>query len=138
MKYSHLEKIPIKIVDSLKKTFNLKTYEVEMIFVATILILVALITKKGLIEWVGVVAVFLNFGYLTIAIRLQEHEEIRVKKKEQVVVDCYKKLSYYNYSKELFWLIYFVLLGAWSALAGIFIFLLYGSWRKLWRKYHPL
>ena len=109
-----------------------------MAFVLIVLVIVAIITRKGLIEWIGVVAVFLNFGYISVASRLQEQEDFRAKKKEPVTVECYKKLDYYNYSKEFFWLLYFVLLGAWSALVGIFLFLLYTPWRKFWRKHNPI
>jgi hypothetical protein len=54
---------------------------IEYVFVATILIVVALITKKGWIEWIGTVAVFLTFGHASIAERLREREALRQTKK---------------------------------------------------------
>jgi hypothetical protein len=120
----------------LRDFFHLKTYHLEQVFVAIILIITALITQRGLVEWVGVIAVFLNFGHVTVAERLREAEAMRHARNEPVVVDCYKKLDYYYFGKELFWLVYFIMLGAWSALVGIGIFLLYRPWREMYRKYH--
>ena len=48
-------------VHKLKKTLGCHTYNIEMIAVAAILIAAALISKKGWIERVGVLAVFLTF-----------------------------------------------------------------------------
>jgi len=129
-----IQKILIDIVVYIKKIFHLKTYVVEYIFVGIILFTIALISGKGIVEWVGVLAVLINFGHTQIADRLKEKEEKRFKNNEMVNVDCYWKLNYYFYAKELCWLLYFFLVGAWSALAGVFIFLLYPLWRKTWRK----
>ncbi len=134
--------IPIRIFLGFKKFANkfvkCRTYHIENIFVAVILITIAIITRKGLVEWIGVVAVYLNFGYIAVADRLREAEEIRKEKKEPVMVECFKKLDYYYISKEFFWLLYFVLLGAYSALAGIIIFLCYRPWRVYYRKYSKI
>ena len=134
-----LKILPIKIFLGLKKFLNrffkCKTYHLEMFFVAVLLVVLAIISGKGFIEWLGVIAVFLNFGYISVADRLREAEENRAKKEEAVTVDCYEKLDYYYLSKEVFWLLYFVILGAYSAVAGIFIFLCYRPWRKYYRRY---
>jgi len=139
---STIKLIPIKLFLGFKKFLNTfikcRTYHIENFFVAVILILIALITKKGAVEWIGVIAVYLNFGYISIADRLREAEEIRIEKKELIIVECYKKLDYYYMSKEAFWLLYFILLGAYSALAGIIIFLCYRPWRMYYRKYSKL
>ncbi len=118
----------------LKKIFHVKTYIIEYVFVGIILSTIALISGKGIVEWVGVLAVLINFGHTQIADRLKEKEEKRFHNNEVVSVDCYWKLNYYFYAKELCWFLYFFLIGAWSALAGVFIFLLYPLWRKTWRK----
>lgn len=120
----------------LRDVAHLKTYQLEQLFVGLVLIVAALITQRGLIEWVGVIAVFLNFGHVSVADRLREAEEKRRERSEPVMVECYHKLDYYYFSKEIFWLLYFVLLGAWSALVGVGLFLCYGPWRKIYRKYH--
>ncbi len=113
-----------------------------MIIVGIILIAAALITKKGRIERVGVVAVFLTFGHSVIADRLEEAERLRQRdddeKNEKYRVQCYYKLQRYYYGKELCRTIYFITLGARSALVGVVIFLLYTPRRRLYRKHHPL
>jgi hypothetical protein len=98
----------------------------------------ALISAKGWVEWIGVFAVFLNFGHVSVADRLAESQSHKVSQGNKADIECYYKLQYYYYGKELLWLIYFVTLGAWSALIGVILFLLYTPWRRLWRKYHPL
>jgi hypothetical protein len=126
----------VKYFIKLRDVAHLKTYQLEQIFVGLVLIIAALITRRGLIEWVGVVAVFLNFGHVSVADRLREAEELRQQRKDPVSVECYKKLDHYYFSKEIFWLLYFVLLGAWSALVGVGLFLLYTPWRRMYRTYH--
>lgn len=128
----------IRLVEKLKKLLHCRTYYIEYIFVTIILVAVALISKKGPVEWIGVLAVFFTFGHTQVSDRLQEAEAHRHKNLEKVTVECYYKLNRYFYLKEICWFLYFVLIGAWSALAGVIIFLLYPRWRKLWRKYHPL
>lgn len=133
-----LEKIPADIVKYLKKVLKVKTYVIEYIFVATVLIVVALVSKKGMVEWLGVLAVFLTFGHTSIADRLHEREAKRYSIDKKVEVNCYWKLNYYFVAKEACWFIYFYLLGAWSALVGVFVFLCYPLWRKLWRRHKPV
>jgi hypothetical protein len=128
----------IKTIESIKKNLNINTYIIEYFFVAFVLISVAIISNKGGIEWVGVAAVFLTFGHASIAERLREREEIRKMKKDPVEVNCYYKLPYYFYLKEICWFIYFIYLGAYSALCGVILFLAYDPWRKYYRKYHPI
>jgi len=125
-------------IEKMKKFFKCQTYHIEIAFVFILLSLIAIISKKGVVEWLGVFAVLLTFGHLSVADRLREQEERREKNKEPVSVSCYKKLDHYYFSKEALWFVYFSLLGAWSAVAGIVIFLIYKPWRKLWRKYHSL
>lgn len=126
----------VRFVEKIKTLTHLRTYQVEMLFVLIILCLIGFISKKGTVEWIGVIAVFLNFGYISVANRLREQEEIRVEAKTKPLVVCYKKLDQYYVGKELLWFTYFYFLGAWSAIAGIILFLLYRPWRKVWRKYH--
>jgi len=128
----------IRFIEMIKKTFHVQTYVIEYVFVASILITVAVVARKGWIEWIGIVAVFLTFGHASIAERLREREELRQIKKTPIEVHCYYKLPYYFYAKEILWFIYFVLLGAWSALAGVILFLFYTPWRNFYRKHHPI
>jgi hypothetical protein len=115
-----------------------KTWVYEFLVVLVVLVVVALITKKGIIEWIGVLAVLITFGHTQIADRLHEREARRYKIDKTAEVECYWKLNYYFYTKEILWFVYFVFLGAYSALVGVFLFLLYPLWRRWWRKRHPL
>ncbi len=130
--------ILIRFIEWLKKKLGVRTHVIEYIFVAIPLIVVAVVTKKGFIEWIGIAAVFLTFGHASVAERLREREELRHLKRSPVEVHCYWKLPYYFYAKEILWFVYFILLGAWSALAGVILFLLYTPWRKYYRKWHPV
>ena len=132
-----LEQIPVRLVETLK-IGKFHTYHIEMAIVFAVLVVVAIVSQKGVIEWIGVGAVFLTFGYVSVADRLQEVQEVKGTEGKDVEVWCHYKLKYYLWGKEALWFVYFFLLGAWSALVGVFIFLLYPLWRKLWRKYHPL
>ncbi len=126
----------VQIVQYLKnKTILKNTWHWEAIFVALVLLSVFILTSKSYIEALGTLAVFFTFMHASVAERLSEAEEKRSFKQEKVIVACYYKLSRYFYMKEVLWFLYFSLLGAWSALIGVIIFLLYPIWRKYWRKY---
>jgi len=133
-----IEKCIVWPVEFGKRVTGLDTYVFEMGFVFVVLAIVALISHKGYVEWIGVFAVFFTFGHMSVAETLREQEEARAHKGDPVTVECYGKLETYYFLKEGCWFVYFLLLGAWSALAGCVLFLFYGPWRKLWRKYHPL
>ncbi len=49
-------------------------------------------------------------------------------------VHCHRWLTRYLVGKEFCWLAYFVILGAYSALVGVGIFLAYPIWRHQYRK----
>lgn len=124
--------------ESFKRVTGLRTYWFEYVVALAVLVPVAALSGKGLVEWVGVAAVFFGFAHMSVAERLQEQEALRARQGEAVRVECYPKLSRYYFLKEISWFLYFLALGAWSALAGVVLFLLYGPWRRLWRTYHPL
>lgn len=128
----------IQGIEYVKTKWHIQTHVIEYLFVGIILIVVAIVAKKGWIEWIGVLAVFLTFGHASIAERLREREALRHLKRDPVEVHCYWKLPYYFYAKEMLWFVYFILLGAWSALAGVILFLLYVPWRNYYRKHHPI
>jgi hypothetical protein len=133
-----IERVPVRINEWLKKTFKTRTYKIELIVAFGVLAVTALVSGKGLVEWIGVAAVFFSFAHMSVADRLREREEARKDKGEVVLVECFYKLDRYFMLKEICWFAYFLLLGAWSALAGVFLFLVYPLWRRVWRKYHPL
>ena len=126
----------------LKKIFHCRTYVIEYVVAGIILIATAIISGKANVEWIWVLAVFLTFCHIGITDRLHEREHISqttnpsVNKKE--MVECYYKLPRFYYGKEICWTIYFLYLGARSALLWVWIFLLYWPRRKLYRKYHPI
>lgn len=138
----NIGKATVHWVQRIKKQIWCRTFHIEYAVAALALIITALISKKWWIERVGVLAVFLNFCYIGIADRLQERESLRQKNNpvmnKHESVECYYKLPRFYYSKELCRTIYFIYLGAWSALVWVAIFLLYWPRRKLYRKYHPI
>ena len=128
----------IRAVEFIKTTLGIRTYVIEYAVIAIVLITVAIVSKKGWVEWLGVLAVFLTFGHASIAERLREREALRHQARSDIEVACYWKLPYYFYAKELVWLVYFILIGASSAIAGVVVFLIYTPWRSYYRKWHPV
>jgi len=109
---------------------KVRTWHVEAVFVAAALSLVAYLSGKGPIEWIGTAAVFTTWLHASVADRLAEGPAA-----ERSGVECAWKLVPYYYTKEILWCVYFTWLGAWSALAGCALFIGYGLWRKAWRRY---
>jgi len=120
----------------------MKTWHYEMFFVAIILATVAVCSQiflgKGLVEWVGSLAVLLTFAHVQVAERLAEQAAKEEQVQGDATVDCHRWARRYLVSKEICWLVYFVFLGAYSALVGVGIFLLYPLWRHYYRKRNPL
>lgn len=131
----------VYIVDFLKKVLHVHTYQIEFGFVLLVLIVITLLSGGEAVEWIGAGAVFFAFAHAKVANRLSERESYRQSQAHCRGIDM---LSYHNKTKsyfilkEVLWFAYFILLGAWSALAGVILFLLYEPWRHVWRKYHPL
>ncbi len=117
------------------RNFIKRTWHFEAIIVLLILILTAVISNKGWIEYLGVCAVFITFLHASVADRLAEVQSKKNSNNEKVDIECYYKLEKYFYLKEILWLCYFVFLGAWSAIIGVAVFLFYPIWRKAWHKY---
>ena len=102
-----------------------------MLVVAVILLAVNFFAQKLFtIEILAAFAVLLTFGHAQIADRLAEKESQR----EVPEVDCYRKMWYYFVGKEMFWFLYFLLNHSYSALVGVFVFLFYPVWRRIYRK----
>jgi hypothetical protein len=121
-----------------------RTWHFETAVVAAVLLVVALASGGGVLELVGAGAVLLSFGHASVADRLAEAERERrayVKldgDTDKHAVECHRWATRYLVGKEALWLVYFVALGAWSALAGVALFLAYPVWRRWWRRLHPL
>lgn len=133
-------RILVGTVEKVKSLTGLHTYQIEFLFVGIILLSVIMVQHDSWVEYIGAGAVFFSFAHAKVANRLAEREEYRKKKNahDLVILPYYHKTKKYFFVKEILWFIYFILLGAYSALVGCVIFLLYEPWRKLWRKYHPL
>ncbi len=117
--------------------FKVRTWHIEAIFVLSVLSAVAIWSRKGVIEWLGVAAVFFTWMHASVAHRLAEVQAEKEAKHTMTEVDCHRWTGRYFYLKEVLWFFYFIVLGAWSALAGTILFLLYGWWRRAYRKHHP-
>ena len=112
----------------------MKTWHVENAVVATVLLTVWALTGHRPIELVGCVAVFAGFCHASIAERMREREAAR----SVPSVECHAKSTWFFFAKEVCWLLYFVSMGAWSALVGCALFAVYPLYRKVWRRYHPM
>lgn len=75
---------------------------------------------------ISAMAVFMSFQHMSVASRLEEAQERAGGKG----VACYRKLTRYLVTKEILWVAAFIALGAWTALAGVPLFLLYPVWRR--------
>mgnify|MGYP002631454742 CR=1 FL=1 len=76
-------------------------------------------------------AVFVTFQHMSVASRLEEAE---AKRHDAHTVECHERLTQYLVLKEVFWVTAFVAIGAWNALAGVPLFLLYPVWRRIYLK----
>lgn len=85
---NYIELVPVRIMDTLKRVFHVRTHHVEQAVVALALISVALITGKGWVEWVGALAVFFTFCHANVADRLAEYEAKRVSERGIAEVWC--------------------------------------------------
>ncbi|HEX2679623.1 MAG TPA: hypothetical protein VHM19_23400 [Polyangiales bacterium] len=118
----------IRIVRELKAVTGARTWQVEAAFVAFVLAGVAFASHKGAIEWLGVLVVFFTWMHASVADRMAEQHAAQVGG-----VECHRWAGRYYWAKELLWFSYFAWIGAWSALAGCVLFLVWPLWRKAWR-----
>ena len=122
-----LIEVPAAIAEPPQKSsvrFQVTTWAKEALVVGSILLAVAL-AKGQAIELLGALAVLLSFMHAQVSFR---HAE--ASRKSQPQVSCHWIAQYYFLGKEACWFSYFLCLGAWSALIGVLIFLIYPVWRK--------
>lgn len=124
---------------------DVRTWHIEQLVIAAVLIAVALGSGGGTLELVGAGAVLLSFGHASVADRLAEGEAQRRRyvkfcggDDDGHAVECYRWAVRYLVGKETLWCAYFILHRSWSALAGCGLFLAYPVWRRWWRKRYPL
>jgi hypothetical protein len=112
----------------------MRTWVFEIAFVWIVLIGVVYLTRGGLLEAVGALAVLAAFAHAQVAERMREREALKSKPD----VHCHRWSTRYFFLKELLWLSYFIAHRSWSALVGVGVFLAYPVWRKWWRGRYPL
>jgi hypothetical protein len=108
---------------------SVRTWQLEAVAVAFVLVAIAIASGKGATEWLGALAVFFTWSHASVADRLAEEHAVTGGS-----VDCHRWAGRYYWAKELLWFAYFTWLGAWSALAGCVLFLVWPLWRKAWRR----
>lgn len=118
---------------------TLRTWHIEASFDAVLLSGVVLATTPtSAVAWLGAVAVWLSARHASVADRLREAEEARqVRDLGSAAVHCVGWLDRYWVAKEVCWIGYFVLLGAWPALVGSLRFLVWPWWRRAYRRWRP-
>jgi hypothetical protein len=132
----------------------MRTYHFELLVVAAVLAAVTGLSDGEWFQYIGAGAVLLSFAHVQVADRLAAAESQRIEFATRGVrvstsgdvaaryaheqrmhsVSCHRWAARYLVGKEALWLVYFVTLGAWSAIAGVVMFLLYPLWRHWWRK----
>jgi len=129
--FTNIERRIVFIVKNIISWLKISDHVFELGLVLLVLVITALFSNKGLIEWLGVIGVILTFEYTLVATRLGENEKKGTKEEK----NYYGRLLFFYYFKEVIWLVYFIALGAFSAIIGVFIFLIYGWWRLAWNKH---
>jgi hypothetical protein len=85
-------------------------------------------------EALAALAVLATFGHASVAERMRERQAAQTTPD----VSCHRWTWGYFLAKEALWVAYFTLTGAFAALAGCAVFLVYPMWRSWWRRRHPL
>ena len=152
----------LALVRRTRDALGIQTYQLEYVFVACILMLTRLVSggfslaplaafgsagwlafwtddtlRVWLADWIALVGVGYSFAHASVADRLAESEGDRATAGQAPTIECYGKLQKSFVRREIAWLLTFLLLQSWSALAGVFIFLAYPAWRRVWRASYP-
>lgn len=140
----------------------MKTWVIEAGLIALLLGAVVGLTGSQSVEWLGAIAVLLTFMHGQVGFRMSEAEDRRAALEREVRslsqryehaadkpplevvqsaeaklvehVECYRWMARYFIAKELCWLGYFSMHGAWPALVGVGAFLIYPAWRRFHRR----
>ncbi len=107
----------------------MKTWQLEIGVVTSVLVSVLIFTGAPWIEFLGTLAVLASFAHGQVSSRLAEKEAAN----PFPVVLCHKWSERYFVAKEILWVSYFCYKGAWSALVGCAMFMLYPLWRAWYR-----
>ena len=109
--------------------FNAYTWQIEAAVVGAVLLAVIALSGGRWVEYLGAAAVFFTFMHAQVADRMAEQQAAL----PQPTVHCWRWAQRYFFIKEFLWFGYFFLLYAWSALAGVALFLLYPVWRRYYK-----
>ena len=109
---------------------KIRTWHYEFLVVIFSLITITYLIANNVDNWIATLAVCITFGYTQISDRLMERQKVM----QTPDVDCYWKLVYYFWAKEIVWIILFLKLHSLASLGGCFIFAIYPFWRKYYRK----
>jgi hypothetical protein len=108
---------------------SLPTYVWEMLVAALWIGSVSYVAAPiTLVSILTSLAVLCTFGYVQVATRLSEKDT--TSKGGEAALSCLPYLNLYFTGKEILWVCVFALQGAWGALAGVPLFLLYPFWRS--------
>lgn len=121
-----------------------RTWQYEAVAVASILIIVSVLTSPNLslvatnshtaiqffVIWISAAAVFGSFLHAQIGAYMAEDMSYT----EEPLTPCFHKLDTYWIWKEILWFLVFFISGAYPAIAGNIIFILYPTWRRTYKK----
>lgn len=107
----------------------MKTWHLELLFVAALLILPAYL--GGWLGFISMFAVLFTFCHVQVSTRLYEADLNR----PSPSVHCHEFLSTYLILKELLWVFIFLITGAYPAIIGSVVLLAYPYWRQFYRRY---
>jgi hypothetical protein len=107
----------------------IRTWHIELGFVAGVLTALWVITKGGVHDVIGSAGVLFTFAHGQVS------ERMAAKQAALVVPDviCWRWSMRYFVAKELCWIAYFLATKSWAPLVGCFLFLAYPYWRQLYR-----
>ena len=83
--------------------------------------------KAFVITWISAAAVMGSFLHAKVGYRMSE----AMAANDAPPVSCYEWSGRYWLGKEILWLIVFLLSGAYPAIVGNVVFILYPSWRQI-------
>jgi hypothetical protein len=150
----------MRAIHGVRDALGMQTHQLEYVVVIVVLLLVRFMTggfslpqtqgalelaslwhdaglRTWLADWVALFGVYFSFAHASVADRLAEVEGDRATAGQAPIIECYGKLHTSFLKREVAWFLTFFLLHAWSALAGVFIFLAYPVWRRAWRRHYP-
>jgi hypothetical protein len=114
------------------RCFKIRTWMWEAGFVWLCLSTTTLLTKGGFVDWLATVAIWISFLYTSICDRLGELE-----KPPSEGSKAFRVAQRLLQLREALWFLYFWMVGSYSVLVGVMLFLLYPLWRRFYRNLYP-